>query len=146
MHRLLNGTYVIEDMVRGRWLALEREDRIKSTAAADRKRCGSYEVWVEQEPGSGGKEFAENTIRNLSGYRVHADRVTGSKRVRAEPFAAQVQGGNVSLLAGRWVEDFRDECEVWPLGPYQDQVDAAAGAFNRLASGRMFNTNYAQWS
>ena len=144
MHRLLNGTYVIEDMVRGRWLALEREDRIKSTAAADRKRCGSYEVWVEQEPGSGGKESAENTIRNLSGYRVHADRVTGSKRVRAEPFAAQVQGGNVSLLAGRWVEDFRDECEVWPLGPYQDQVDAAAGAFMRLQN--MYNTNYAQWA
>lgn len=66
---------------------------------------------IEGEPGSGGRELAENTIRNLAGFRVHADKVTGSKRVRAEPFAAQVQAGNVFLVAGDWVNDFRDECE-----------------------------------
>ena len=32
---------------------------------------------------------------------------------------------------------------AWPRG-YQDQVDAAAGAFNRLASG-MYCTNYDMW-
>jgi phage terminase large subunit-like protein len=67
--------------------------------------------------------------------------VTGDKRERAQPFTAQVQAGNVFLVAGPWVDDFRDE----PNGVYKDQVDAAAGAFNRLASGKMFNTNYAQW-
>jgi hypothetical protein len=36
-------------------------------------------VGVEQEPGSGGKESAESTIRNLIGFRCFADRVTGSK-------------------------------------------------------------------
>jgi predicted phage terminase large subunit-like protein len=144
MHKLIDGTYVIEDIVRGRWLALQREERIKTTAEADSRRYVSYEVWVEQEPGSGGKESAENTIRNLAGHRVHADRVTGSKRVRAEPFAAQVQAGNVSLLAGGWVEDYRNECEVWPQGQYQDQIDAAAGAFSKLQN--MFNANYAQWA
>lgn len=143
MHKLTNGTYVIEDIVRGRWLALEREERIKATAQADKQRYISYAVWVEQEPGSGGKELAENTIRNLAGYRVHADRVTGSKRVRAEPFAAQVQAGNVWLVAGRWVADFRDECEIWPQGQYQDQVDAAAGAFSKLQN--MYCTNYDMW-
>jgi predicted phage terminase large subunit-like protein len=118
---------------------------IKACADADSKACISYEVWVEQEPGSGGKESAENTIRNLAGKRVYADKVTGSKRVRAEPFAAQVQAGNVFLIAGAWVPYFRDECEAWPNSKYKDQVDAAAGAFNRLASGLMYNTNYAQW-
>ena len=46
------------------------------------------------------------TIRSLIGFRVFADRVTGSKEIRAEPFAAQVQGGNVFLVAGNWVNDF----------------------------------------
>jgi predicted phage terminase large subunit-like protein len=143
MHKLVNGAYVIEDIVRGRWLALEREERIKATAKADKKRYVSYEVWVEQEPGSGGKESAENTIRNLAGYRVHPDKVTGSKRIRAEPFAAQVQAGNVWLVAGRWVADFLDECEVWPQGQYQDQVDAAAGAFIKLQ--KMYCSNFDLW-
>ena len=56
MHKVKNGTYIIEDIVRGRWLALEREERIKATAQADKQRYISYAVWVEQEPGSGGKE------------------------------------------------------------------------------------------
>lgn len=143
MHKLNDGTYVIEDIARGRWLALEREKRIKATAEADRRRYISYAVWVEQEPGSGGKELAENTLRNLAGFRVHADKVTGSKRVRAEPFAAQVQAGNVFLYAGPWVADFRDECEVWPQGQYQDQVDAAAGAFIKLQG--MYSTDFNKW-
>ena len=80
MHKLSDGTYVIEHVVRGRWNALDREQQIKAWAVADSKTCNSYEVVVEQEPGSGGKELAENTIRNLAGFRVAADRVTGSKR------------------------------------------------------------------
>src|SRR5262249_54420238 len=66
----------------------EREERIKYWANQDRQMLGgyaaSYEVGVEQEPGSGGKESAEATIRNLAGFRVFADKVTGSKEVRAE--------------------------------------------------------------
>jgi len=50
----------------------------------------NYEVGVEMEPGSGGKESAENTLRNLAGFSCYADRVTGSKEARANPFAAQV--------------------------------------------------------
>ena len=40
--------------------------------------------------------------------------MTGSKEVRAEPFAAQVQGGNVSMLAGSWQTDLLDEMECFP--------------------------------
>ena len=80
----------------------------------------NYEIVVEQEPGSGGKESAEATIRHLRGFRVRTDRVTGSKEVRAEPFAAQVQGGNVWLVAGEWVRGFLDEAEVFPQGKHKD--------------------------
>jgi predicted phage terminase large subunit-like protein len=99
----------------------------------------SYEVGVEQEPGSGGKESAESTIRNLRGFKVYADKVTGSKEVRAEPFAAQVQGSNVSMVAGIYQNDLLDEMVSFPNGKYRDQVDACSGAFNRLISGPVYN-------
>jgi hypothetical protein len=45
---------------------------------------------------------ADNTIRKLAGFTAFKDKVTGKKDVRAEPFAAQVQGNNVRLVAGEW--------------------------------------------
>jgi predicted phage terminase large subunit-like protein len=140
MHAMKDGSFVISHVARGKWAAGEREARLKALAQADRAEF-SYkcEVVVEQEPGSGGKESAEATIRNLAGIRVYADKVTGSKETRAEPFAAQVQGGNVWLTAGDWVTAFLDECESYPSGRYRDQVDAAAGAFNRLNSRTAYN-------
>ena len=146
MHKLSDGTRVIEHVARGRWNALDREQQIKMFAISDSKACKSYEIVVEQEPGSGGKELAENTIRNLAGFRVSADKVTGSKEVRAQPFAAQVQAGNVWLVAGAWVGPFRDECETWPSGRFNDQIDAAAGAFNKLVASTSYNTNYKDWA
>ena len=64
---------------------------------------------------------------------MQLDRVTGSKEARAEPYAAQVQGGQVSLVAGAWNRAFLEEHEQFPFGKYKDQVDATAGAFNKLA-------------
>ena len=141
IHMLKDNRFVIEHVVRGQWRALEREEKIKFWAERDRanSRPGAYEVGVEQEPGSGGKESAENTIRNLRGFKVFADKVTGSKEVRAEPFAAQVQGGNVSMVAGIWQADLLDEMNSFPNGKYRDQVDACSGAFNRLISGPVYD-------
>jgi predicted phage terminase large subunit-like protein len=74
----------------------------------------------------------------LAGYAVYADKVTGDKVLRAEPFAAQVQGGNVALVAGEWVTAFLDEAEVFPAGKWEDQIDAAAGAFSKLSTGTTY--------
>jgi predicted phage terminase large subunit-like protein len=140
MHRMRDGRFVIEDVTRGRWNALERETRLKRVVQADRdrlKRLGvSYKVVIEQEPGSGGKESVEATIRNLTGFTCIADKPTGSKEVRADPFAAQVQGNNVWLVAGPWVPDFLEEAESWPHSPHLDQIDAATMAFAHLQGNR----------
>ena len=85
------------------------------------------------------------TIRNLAGFRVFADKVTGSKEVRAEPFAAQVQGGNVKLVAGAWHYGLLDEMESFPSGKYRDQVDACSGAFNRLTLGFTLSRGTEPW-
>jgi predicted phage terminase large subunit-like protein len=136
MHKMKNGTFVIERVVRGRWGVLERERNIKYWADATKEtlRTWSFTVVIEVEPGSGGKESAEATIRNLAGHACIGDKPGAgrSKELRAEPFAAQVQGGNVYLHAGAWVQDFLEEAESFPNSPYKDQVDAAAMAFHHL--------------
>ena len=132
MNQMYDGSYVISHIARGRWGALEREKKIKALVEADNKLFTNYEVGVEQEPGSGGKESAEATVRNLAGKRVFVDRVTGSKEVRAEPFVAQVQNDNVRLVAGNWCHDFVDECESWPASTHKDQVDACLHPFLAL--------------
>ncbi len=78
MHAMSDGTFVISHVARGQWTALDREKKIRTWTEADAAQYKSYEIWVEQEPGSGGKESAESTIRHLAGYSVYADKVTGN--------------------------------------------------------------------
>ncbi len=141
MSRDSNGRFCIEDVVRGQWSALERETIIKQTAASDNAlyvRSGGalgspVEVYMEQEPGSGGKESAEASVRNLAGYVAHAERVSGDKATRAAPFAAQCEAGNVKLVAGNWNPAYLAELCSFPYGKNDDQVDGSSGAFNKLA-------------
>lgn len=130
IHKMKNNRFVVADCTMGHWDALRRESIIRSTAEIDGK---SVKVWCEQEPGSGGKESAENTIRNLIGFVVQADKVTGSKETRAEPWSSQVNGGNVDLMPGSWRSEFIAQHQMFPNGKYKDIVDASAGAFNKLA-------------
>ena len=130
MNKMADGTYLIDDVVRGQWSAAIREKRIRQTAELDGK---GVIAWVEQEPGSGGKESAEATIKNLAGFIIKAERVTGAKEVRAEPYSIQVEAGNVSVLNKPWTKPFIDEHEDFPMGKFKDQVDSASGAFNKLA-------------
>ena len=136
---LKDGTFEVQDVVRGQWSALEREKRILQTAQADNSGGRMVETWVEQEPGSGGKESAERTVSNLRGFVCRMDKVTGSKELRAEPYAAQVQAGHVRLVAAPWNRAFIDEHELFPNGPYKDQVDASGGAFAKLVSKPVFD-------
>jgi predicted phage terminase large subunit-like protein len=133
MHKMTDGTFCVTDVKRGQWTSLDREKHIKATTEGDRVDWGRVETWIEQEPGSGGKESAERTVAMLAGFPCYIDKVTGSKEIRAEPYAAQVQAGHVKLVGrGQWKQEFIDEHEVFPTGKYKDQVDAAAGAFNKL--------------
>lgn len=126
-----DGLFYVLDVVRGQWSAPQRERTIRATADLDGQQV---KVWIEQEPGSGGKESAESTIRNLAGYSIEAERPTGDKTVRAEPLSVQVEAGNVRLLRGEWNQAYIDEMKTFPVGKYKDQVDASGGAFNKIAT------------
>jgi len=124
-----DGLYYVADVVRGQWSALERERIIRQTAEMDGP---GVPIWLEQEPGSGGKESAQATIRSLAGWTVRAERVTGDKLSRAQPLAAQCEAGNVKLVRGPWNAAYLDELTMFPNGRNDDQVDASSGAFAKL--------------
>lgn len=129
--KLRNGTFVVLDAITGRWEAGAREQQIKLAAERDGHKTV---IWVEQEPGSGGKESAQSTTRGLSGYRIRADRPVGNKEARAEPFAAQVWNGNVLVLKRGWTQSYLNELRSFPRGRLRDQVDASSGSFSKLVS------------
>lgn len=129
MAKLKSGLFIVLDVKRGQWGSDKREAIIKSTAIAD---GSNVSVYIEQEPGSGGKESAEATIRNLIGFTVHADRPTGDKIFRADPYSVQVNNGQFQILKGDWNHTYIEEHRFFPYSMFKDQVDASSGAFNHL--------------
>lgn len=127
--RLWDGRFIIVHAVRDRLDALEREELIRATARLDGV---ATRIRLEQEPGSGGKESAQASVRGLAGYVVTAAPTTGDKVHNAEPFAIQVNAGNVLILRGDWNEAFIEELRGFPAGKNDDFVDAASRAFNEL--------------
>jgi len=148
MCRDASGRFIIESIVRGQWSAKERRDIMKRTAAVDAEKYNNEVViYVEQEPGSGGKEQMDQNVTWLAGYPVYRDKVAGSgkrkvqgvmlpnqaKVVRAQPLSAMAENENIYLVRGKWNERFLGELSSFPESRHDDQVDAASGAFNKLA-------------
>jgi len=124
------GIFVVEDVVRGQWGSHNRQQIMLQTAQLDGP---GVQVYIEQEPGSSGKDSVMAEISLLRGYSVRADRPTGDKDVRMEPFAAQCEAGNVRMLRGAWNGQYLDELTSIPNGKYRDQADSTSGSFNKLA-------------
>lgn len=130
-----DGVWYVCDVVRGQWAATERDKIIKQTAKMDADRYKDYAIFIEQEPGSGGKQSAEISVKDLAGYVVDVKLATGSKAARAMPLASQAGAGNVKIVRGAWNRDYIDELATFTGadGARDDQVDATSGAFNYLA-------------
>lgn len=131
--RLRNGQYIFLDVTRQALNASSVRRLLKSTAAIDRAQYHCTQIRIPQDPGQAGKEQAASYVRELAGFSVKTQAVTGDKETRAEPLAAQWQQGNVLLLEGAWNRSFTDEMEGFPVALHDDQVDAAADAFNAVA-------------
>lgn len=130
-----DGHLHLLDVIRVRLDSFKRERLIVATARADGKRVT---VGLEQEPGSGGQESAENTVKRLLGYRVKVVAPRGDKVLRADPFSVQVNAGNVSIPGEdlAWWKNYKEELAHFPFSTYLDQVDASSGAFTLLWKGK----------
>lgn len=132
MAKAPDGLFYVVDVVKGQWSSGARERMMRQTAELDRDAYGHVSIGIEQEPGSGGKDSAAASVRNLAGFSAFVERSTGDKATRAEPFQAQAEVGNVRLVRGAWIPAYLDELTSFPQGSNDDQVDGSSGAFNRL--------------
>lgn len=141
-----DGRFWVLDVIRTQLDSFEREALMQRTAQADGK---AVKIGLEQEPGSGGKESAESSVRRLAGYSVTVQRAAGTaagglggKVERADPFSVQMNAGNVYIpdyfwnetiqdwKEGTWVLEWLDEHRYFPNSKYKDQVDSSSGAFS----------------
>ena len=138
-----DGRFYVADVQRGQWSSDERNRIMLQVAALDAERTGnSCVTWTEQEPGSSGVDVVQAMAKLLAGYAVRYETSTGSKEVRAMPFAAQCEAGNVKLLRGAWNAAYLDELTSFPFGTNDDMVDATSGAFNKLAGARRVKVGF----
>ena len=77
--------------------------------------------------------MAASYVKMLTGFSVKVVPVTGSKQLRATPFAAQWQNGNVVVLAGEWNDVYFTQLESFPDSKHDDMVDASADSFNEVS-------------
>ena len=134
--KLPDGRYIITDMVRLRCGPDERDAALKRTAEADGR---NIHISIPQDPGQAGKTQVLYLTRQLSGYRVKSTPESGNKETRAEPFAAQVNAGNVIMLRATWNATLIEEMRQFPHGKHDDQVDALSRTFAELITkGRGF--------
>lgn len=135
MSRGEDGNYYIVDLRHGQWSTHQRDNVIEEAVNADGSGVAQ---WIEEEPGSSGKDRTAYLARRLSGLNVRGERVTGDKETRAEPFAAQCEAGNVFILRSAWNNRLIDELCMFPNGAHDDIVDACSGAFSKVADGGWF--------
>ena len=124
--KLDDGRFIISNVKRARVGPDERDATLLNTAALDGK---DTKIGIPQDPGQAGKTQVLYLTRALAGYSVTTSPETGSKVTRAEPFAAQMNVGNVLMLRGDWNAAFIDELRMFPNGTFDDQVDACSRAF-----------------
>ena len=90
-------------------------------------------IIVPRDPGQAGKVQTEDIVALLAGFNAKAEAQSGSKELRAEPFASQVEVNRVNVLKRTWTKAWLDELRFFPKSKYKDQVDASSSAFNALS-------------
>ena len=127
--KLADGRFIISSVERERFTTDQRDQLVLNTARRD---GAGVRVSIPQDPGQAGKGQVLHLTRMLAGFPVSSSPETGDKVTRAEPFASQVNVGNVLMLRGAWNDALVEEMRMFPNGRFDDQVDALSRAFNEL--------------
>jgi predicted phage terminase large subunit-like protein len=127
--KMPDGRYVIGDMEVMLAGPDERDRSILNTAARDGR---PVRIGIPQDPGQAGKTQVLYLTRQLAGYTVRSSPESGDKVTRAEPFAAQVNVGNVLMVRGKWNKPLIEQMRDFPNGKHDDQIDALSRAFADL--------------
>ncbi len=134
MGKRRGGRFVVADV----YMFQKRADEVRKAILRTAQNDGQQvKVGIPQDPGQAGKEQIQSYTTMLAGFTVVPDRETGDKQTRAEPFAAQWQGGNVDVVRGPWNALYFSQMEAFPAKDvHDDAVDASSGAFGKLTRAR----------
>lgn len=127
--RMSNGKFVIVHLAHGDKSPDERDLMLKNTAILDGVKV---KISLPQDPGQAGKTQILHLTRLLQGFRVVSSAESGDKITRAEPFASQVNVGNVMMVKADWNKIVLDEMRMFPNGKHDDVIDACSRAFSEL--------------
>ena len=127
---LRDGRPIIADIVRLQGPPEQVERTLLATASRDGR---GVRIDLPQDPGQAGKAQVQMFTRMLAGYRIQSSPESGDKVLRAEPFAAQVNVGNVSMVRAGWNQALIDEMRMFPNGSHDDQIDALSRAYAAVA-------------
>ena len=122
--------FYIDDVRRAQLSAGGVRDLLLKTAESDGV---DTTIILPKDPGQAGLAQISDLTAHLAGFIVKAEAQTGSKEMRAEPLAGQIENGHVCVTQDTWTRNFIEELRYFPKGRYLDQVDAASSAFNALA-------------
>lgn len=134
------GKIYFLDLQHGQWNSGRRDDNVDATASLDYTDYGQrVQIWIEKEPGSGGKQSGELSVSRLRGYRAKLELACASsnKNLWADSLASQCDVGNVYLLRGPWNNKFIKEFIAFPNAAHDDIVAAASLCFMKLSKPRL---------
>jgi predicted phage terminase large subunit-like protein len=124
-----HGIFYIKDAYEAQLDSSKRDSLMIQVAVTDGDKT---RIRIPQDPGQAGKDQAQRLVRMLAGFIVKAVAVSGDKETRADAFASQVNAGNVKMVRGPWNANYIEKMRQFPLGKFDDLVDASADAFTAL--------------
>jgi predicted phage terminase large subunit-like protein len=144
------GDYWILDVVRGQWAVSDVHRVVQEISEADRDRWAHgksrYRVAIESQPGAAGKAWNDQWKNDiLPGFPLDLVPAQGSKAFRADGYSSAQQSEEIFIVGEGahdpeypWIPDFvREHAQFGEDGAHHDdQVDAGALAYNRLAAAR----------
>ena len=139
-----DGRWIIADITRLRGEAEDVEAAIRGAAERDGTTCS---ISIPQDPGQAGKVMVKSLSKLLAGWPILASPESGDKITRAQPFAAQVNVGNVCILKAPWNDALLSEMRLFPNASHDDQVDALSRAFTEISGIGMVRAgaSWMQW-
>jgi len=132
-HHTPSGKFIIEDLQHFQKSPYNTELMVAACAEGDGH---GVSIRMEQEPGSSGVTVIENYTVLLTGYAFSGEKATGPILVRAGPFLAACEAGNVVMVRGDWNQALIEEINAFDdNAEHDDIVVALALAYNKLVKG-----------
>jgi predicted phage terminase large subunit-like protein len=133
--------FCIENQIGGFWLWDKIKENIRNVAINDGP---GVVVYIEQEPGSGGKNQVAEISALLRPFNIqvkaHNPKDDGDRVIAANTWFAEAALGLWWICAGLWNQKFFGQLDSFPEGAHDDRVTAVTGARHSIAPIRRWSS------